>query len=142
MRPIGGAFFVITFFGIWVSLGPNAPIDLQKILWQFIPMYHYLRIPPRHLILVVFGLAGLAGIGMEYLFRSPKSSRALRSLITGVIVVEMVLFARNFIELKPIPEARHDKEFIALLKKISSHLDCFKILAHGFHSATVWILTV
>lgn len=80
-------------------------------------MYHYLRIPPRHLILVVFGLAGLAGIGMEYLFRSPKSSRALRSLITGVIVVEMVLFARNFIELKPIPEARHDKEFIALLKR-------------------------
>ena len=142
----------ITFFGLWVSLGPNAPIDLQKLLWQFIPMYHYLRIPPRHLILVVFGLAGLAGIGMEYLFRSPKSSRALRSLITGVIVVEMVLFARNFIELKPIPEARHDKEFIALLKKDQQPsrllqnfgawlpqrdgLDFDGVMAYGIQSAT------
>lgn len=112
MRPIGGAFFVITFFGIWVSLGPNVPVDLQKILWQFIPMYHYLRIPPRHLILVVFGLAGLAGIGFSRI-----KNIWLERLIGAIVVLELLFFARNFIELKPIPEARHDRELIALLKK-------------------------
>ena len=149
MRPIRGVFFVIAFFGLWVSLGPNAPIDLQKILWQFVPMYHYLRIPPRHLILVVFGLAGLAGIGFD---RLPTSPRVLRSLIVGVIVAEMVVFARNFIELKPIPETRHDKELIALLKKDTQPyrllqnfgawlpqrdgLDFDGVMAYGIHSAT------
>ncbi len=149
MRPIGGAFIVITFFGIWVSLGPNAPIDLQKVLWQIVPMYHYLRIPPRHLILVVFGLAGLAGIGFD---RLPKSLRVLRSLIAGVIVVEMVVFARSFIELKPIPEARHDSELILLLTKDPQPyrllqnfgawlpqrdgLDFDGVMAYGIQSAT------
>lgn len=109
IRPIS----LIVFFGIWVSLGPNAPIDLQKLLWQTVPMYEYLRIPPRHLILVVFGLSGLAGVGFS---RLPKSPRLLRSLIAGVIVLEMVLFARGFIEVKLVPEARHDRELITLLK--------------------------
>lgn len=116
LRGVGVAFFLIVFFGLWVSLGPNTPFDIQKLLWQFVPMYHYLRIPPRHLILVVFGLAGLAGIGMEYVCKSPKFLKAFRLPIMGIVVVEMVLFGRNFIELKQIPEMRHDTELIALLK--------------------------
>ena len=144
-----GSIYCDYLFGIWVSLGPNAPIDLQKVLWQIVPMYHYLRIPPRHLILVVFGLAGLAGIGFD---RLPKSLRVLRSLIAGVIVVEMVVFARSFIELKPIPEARHDSELILLLTKDPQPyrllqnfgawlpqrdgLDFDGVMAYGIQSAT------
>ena len=47
-------FFAIGLFSLWVSLGKYAPIDLQYILWKAVPMYHYLRIPPRHLVLFVF----------------------------------------------------------------------------------------
>ena len=71
----GCGFFGIALFGVWVSLGPNAPIDLQYALWRIVPMYHYLRIPPRHLILAVFGLAGLAGIGLAAIRASQKNLR-------------------------------------------------------------------
>ena len=71
----GCGFFGIALFGVWVSLGPNAPIDLQYALWRIVPMYHYLRIPPRHLILAVFGLAGLAGIGLAAIVRHRRNLR-------------------------------------------------------------------
>ena len=110
---VGKMFLLVALFGIWVSLGSNAPIDLQYILWKTVPMYQYLRIPARHLILVVFGLAGLAGIGFKWL--SPRLPRSLRVLVVGLLTVEMALFARGFIELRLVPEARHDQELIALL---------------------------
>ncbi len=121
-RLLGICFLCISLFGIWISLGPNAPIDLQYILWKIIPMYHYLRIPPRHLILVVFGLAGLAGIGFS---RLPRSPRILRLLIGGMIIVEMVSFGRNFIELRPVPEARHD---VALIRLFRSDSQPYRVL--------------
>ncbi|MBI5620873.1 YfhO family protein [Candidatus Gottesmanbacteria bacterium] len=150
------SFFCIALFGIWVSLGPNAPIDLQYILWKLVPMYHYLRIPPRHLILVAFGLSGLVGIAMNAInskseYRNPKqhqnsnvqnskqkhilfriwnffrfefvsnfvlrASNFLQLFVAVFIVAEMILFARHFIALKPIPEARHDAELIRILKQ-------------------------
>lgn len=102
---------LIVVFGLWVALGSNAPVDIQYILWKFVPMYQYLRIPARHLILVVFGLAGLAGIG----FTSLKVPTSLKVLIVGIVTIEMVWFARGFIELKPVPETRHDTELIRLV---------------------------
>lgn len=146
------AFFLsmifIVVFGLWVSLGPNAPIDLQYILWKFVPMYQYLRIPARHLIIVVFGLAGLAGVGFSSL-RLPKS---LTLLMMGIITLEIVWFGRGFIELKPIPETRHDKELIAILRQDDQPyrviqnfgvwvgerdvLDFDSVLSYGIFSAT------
>ncbi len=144
------AFGCIALFGLWVSLGPNAPIDLQYILWKLVPMYHYLRIPPRHLILVAFGLSGLVGIAMNFLIskshilnskqyqsiniQNSKQFRLFgfgnldlfRILSLGFrifvfvvllgIATEMMLYARHFIVLKPIPETRHDTELIRILK--------------------------
>ncbi|HLD24451.1 MAG TPA: YfhO family protein [Patescibacteria group bacterium] len=116
---LGGSFFLVALFGLWVALGPNAPVDFQYILWKYVPMYHYLRIPSRHLILVVFGMAGLAGIGFQVVLnRLPRSLRLpIAGIMTVVIVGEMIWFGRGFIELKPVPEARHDKELIALLQR-------------------------
>ncbi|MBI3577131.1 YfhO family protein [Candidatus Gottesmanbacteria bacterium] len=104
-------FAIIAFFGLWVSLGPNAPIDVQKILWTIVPVYQSLRFPSRHLILFVFGAAGLAAYGMRLL-----KGRALGIVIACFVTVEMVGFARHFIELRPIPETRQDSELVALLK--------------------------
>lgn len=100
------------FFGLWISLGPNAPVDLQKILWQFVPMYHHLRIPPRHLILVVFGLSGLVGTGMTMIKNS-----YLQYIVSSAVVIELLLFGRGFISLNKIPEIRHDPSLIAYLKQ-------------------------
>ncbi len=105
-------FALVAVLGLWISLGPNAPIDLQKILWTLVPIYHSLRIPPRHLILFVFGAAALASFGLQQV-----KIRAFQVIIAALVVVEMVGFGRHFIELRPIPEARQDKELIAILKK-------------------------
>lgn len=129
----GMIFTMIAIFGIWVSLGPNAPVDLQKILWTIVPLYHSLRIPPRHLILFVFGASALAGIGVHMIlsrlskvyFTIPvgmsKYTLHIRSAVGGVIAcivcIEMILFARHFIELRPIPEIRQDDKLIAVLKQ-------------------------
>lgn len=106
------SFFVVALLGLWVSLGPNAPIDLQYILWKLVPMYKYLRLPPRHLILVVFGLSGMVGIAV-----SAVRWRLLRFIVAGLVTVEMIFYARHFITLRPIPEARHDRELIKILKQ-------------------------
>lgn len=102
----------VTIFGIWMSLGPNASFDLQYIAWKIIPMYRYLRIPPRHLVLVAFGLSGLAGIGFS---RVPSSPKFFRVLIAGVVMIEMILFGAHFIEVRPVPETRHDAELVKIL---------------------------
>lgn len=111
LREKKGRFLLVVIFGIWAALGPHAPIDLQYILWKIVPMYHYVRIPARHLILVVFGLAGLAGFGVSALGRSWR----IKGIVGAILLVEMVWFARGFIALKPLPETRHDKDVIALL---------------------------
>ena len=107
----GVSFVLLAFFGIWISLGPNAPIDLQRILWNLVPMYHHLRIPPRHIVLIVFGLSGLASIGLRAI-----RNQYFQILIGMLVVIELVSFGKGFIELKPIPEARHETELISLLQ--------------------------
>lgn len=109
----------IGVFGIWISLGPSAPIDLQYILWRFIPMYQYLRIPPRHLLLVVFALSALAGVGVSAVslrVRTLRHGSALLTFFCVAAIFELAVFFRGFIEVKPLPETRHDKELISLLR--------------------------
>ncbi|MEK7544032.1 MAG: YfhO family protein [Patescibacteria group bacterium] len=121
-------FSMIAGFGLWVSLGPNAPIDLQYILWNMIPMYHFLRIPPRHLILVAFGLSALIGLSVAYLSAFLSSRPLSRDpvqkilyvfpiLLAVLIATEMILYSRHFIALKPLPETRHDAALINILKQ-------------------------
>lgn len=145
-RGIGIAFAAIALFGLWMSLGPNAPVDLQYLLWKSVSMYHYLRIPPRHLVLFVFGAAALAGIGLGALHKS------VQKVIAVVIVFELVLFARSFIELRPVPEARHDRELINILTQDAQPyrllqnfgvwlpqrdaLDFDSVMSYGIFSAT------
>lgn len=116
LNVLGLSCLIVVVFGVWVSLGPNAPVDLQYLLWKTVPFYRYLRIPTRHLILVVFGLSGLVGIGFEVFSQVLKSLKYLKLLIAGIVVLEMVWFARGFIEARPVPEVRHDKQLIAVLK--------------------------
>ncbi len=111
-----GIVCVITaILGIWLSLGPNAGIDLQYIAWKLLPMYHYLRIPTRHLILVVFGLSALVGIGISRFMDRSRLPRWVWGCVVGVMVFEMLFFGKHFIELQKTPETRHEKPLIELL---------------------------
>ncbi len=106
------AMMVIALFGLWISFGWNAPVDLNKILWDSVPTYKYLRIPSRHLILFVFGMSFLAGVGLSF------ARRVLAKLIISlVIVVDLVWFAKTFVTLAPDPSTRHSKELVGYLQK-------------------------
>lgn len=110
-------FLLIVIFSLWISLAGNAFFDLQKFAWQIIPMYHYLRFPSRHLILFVFAASALSGFGFE-LIRSVKRVRGTGEIVViTLILLELVPFARHFIAVREIPEARHDKNLLALLKQ-------------------------
>ncbi len=108
----GAAMACIAIFGLWVSFGWNAPVDLNKILWDIVPTYKYLRIPSRHLILFVFGISALAGLGFSLVRHS-----LARLVIVLVIVIDMVWFARVFVVLRPDPATRHNPELVSYLQK-------------------------
>ncbi len=152
MPPLGIILAVTAFFGIWISLGPNAGIDLQHIAWKLLPMYHYLRIPTRHLILVVFGLSGLVGVGITFLAKQYRISQRIVGIAVAIMVLEMLFFGRHFIELQKTPETRHEKPLIALLTgdaapyrvlqnfgvwlEARDALDFDAVMPYGIYSAT------
>ena len=115
-KAAGIGIISIALIGFWISLGPNAGVDLQYYLWKWIPTYKYLRIPPRHLILPVFGLSVLSGFGASYCLKLLGRIRVVPFVLAVLVAGEMGIFGRGFIELKPVPPARHDKELIALLQ--------------------------
>lgn len=102
---------VVAVFALWVSLGANAPFNLHRLLWETIPLYRNLRIPPRHLILFEFGIATLAAIGIQTV-----RPRILRTAAVIILILEMVPFARHFVEVKPAPGSQHDQGLVRLLK--------------------------
>lgn len=112
---LGIAAIIAVIFGIWMSLGSSVPVDLQYIAWKIIPMYQYLRIPTRHLILVVFGLSLLSGIGANYLLSRLRGIPLIGWGVALLVVIEMTPFGRHFIEMHPVPEARHEAGLIGVL---------------------------
>ena len=118
----GGAMLCVAIFGLWVSFGWNAPIDLNKMLWDIVPMYKYLRIPSRHLILFVFGMSALAGLGFHQIIRylsfaRPGLAKLAVLIISLVIIVDMLWFAKVFVLLRPDPVTRHNQELVSYLQK-------------------------
>lgn len=103
-------FTVISIFSLWISLGYNAGIDLHYIIWQLVPFYHYLRFPPRHLVLFVFAASVLSAMGIQLL-----RQKVLQLAFVFLIIFEMVPFAKHFIDIKQIPQLRHDEKLIKLV---------------------------
>lgn len=59
-------FLGLGVLAVLLALGPNAPINLHKLLW-LLPGWDSARAPGRFSFLVVFALAGLAGWGAHWL---------------------------------------------------------------------------
>ncbi len=97
----------IAAIALWLSFGPNAGIDLLKSVTDIIPLYGQIRIPTRHLVLVVFSLALLGGLGLRMI-----RSRFVHIILIAATVAELILFARHFVEVGPVPYLRHDQELL------------------------------
>jgi hypothetical protein len=95
----------------WVSLGPNAPLDLQKLLWDLFPFYRIIRIPPRHLILVMAAASFLAGHAVGML-----KKRQFALLAAIAVSIELTVYARQLISITSPAQTLTDMALVARLK--------------------------
>jgi len=113
-------FFVIFLFGIWMSMGNYAAVDLLKFFWNTVPFYKMLRIPTRHLIFVVFGASVLFGLGLSLV-----KHRIVQIILSVVIAIDLFFYAQTFIQTRELPEQEHDGALVAFFQQDK---DLFRIL--------------
>lgn len=103
-------FFLLVVGGLWIAFASNAWFNLHGFLWSVLPVYRSLRFPTRHIVLVVFGMSGLAGMGLS-LFKQ----KLAKTVLMGLVIAELVWFGRAFIATKELPQTRHDPKLIEFL---------------------------
>lgn len=102
-------FVVLTVGALIVALGPNAPLNLHRMLWE-LPGFSAMRAPGRFTLLVVFGAAVLAGWGAHWLDtrlsrRAPQFrfsfiggiDRMLFGAVLGLATLAPVLLVLSFL---------------------------------------------
>lgn len=112
-------FLGMAIITLWISLGSNAPFDLYYVIWKYFPLYHNFRYAEKHLILVIFSLSILSGYGVMVV-----RHQIIRSLITIFLVIELSLFAKQYITVGDLPDAKTDPQLISLF---SSSQDIYRI---------------
>jgi hypothetical protein len=103
-------FGVLSLLSIWISFGPNSPIDLYYILWKFIPFMNFLRWPARFTFIFIFGISVLSGLSLSVIKR-----KNIQIVIISLLIIELVPFAEIFIKIDDIPPLSHDDQLIKLL---------------------------
>jgi hypothetical protein len=84
----------LVVFSSWFSLGRNG--GLFQVLWRIVPGLGLLRVPPRAWVLITFGAAVLAGLGVEEILgrecgRMRAVSHWRRALAIGVTIFPAML---------------------------------------------------
>lgn len=105
-------FIGTAIFGLWVSFAYNAPFDLNRFLYEHVPLYQSIRIPTRHVILFVFGMSALSGFALTYL-----KNKWIQFGILLVVIVDMTQFTKHFVGLKELPTVRHEPYVLEQLQK-------------------------
>jgi hypothetical protein len=100
----------IAAFSLWISFGNNAPVDLHRLLWEYIPMYRHIRFPPRHLVLLIFAVSALAGVGIRMI-----RYQWLQAIAVAILIFELSGPAGQLIEIKKLPETDYDRELINII---------------------------
>lgn len=114
------ALIAITILSIWVSLGPNAPINLHYILWNLLSIYKTTRLPVRHLVIAVFSLSFLFGITFSLI-----RNAAIKIALFSIILFELFSFSTNFLQLHQQEQLLPDDPVI---KNILKDPETFRIL--------------
>lgn len=104
------AMAVIALFSIWIALGTNVQFDLFHLVWKYIPLYKNLRFPARQLMLLEFAIASMTIVGIAQL-----RIKVFQIIAVILLLIELVPFAKHFIQLQKIPESTHDRSLITLV---------------------------
>ncbi len=84
-RDAATPFALITLVSAWLTLGP--PFGLWRWVY-WLPVFSFLRVPSRFVILVMLGLAILAGFGFERMTtRLAPLRRSIAATIVGVLLI-------------------------------------------------------
>lgn len=116
----GWVLGAIALFGLWMAMANNAPVDLLELLRRFIPVYQTIRIPSRHLILFIFGVSALAGLGIGMM-----RNRVIQGFVALLVLLELIPFARHFITLSPQGTTSYDQ---TLLSRFTGSGTLFRVL--------------
>jgi hypothetical protein len=87
-RQRGGAALALAFAGVFLAFGAYNPV--YYLLYKLVPGFALFRAPARWLLLYSFGVAILAGLGLEALPRI----RALRPVLLLLLVLELFVAGR------------------------------------------------
>lgn len=79
-------FTLVAIVGLLISLADESPIKLFRALWQ-LPGFSSIRAPGRFSFLVVFGVAGLAGLGLDAWTRRDRPRQPPLWLGIGTVLV-------------------------------------------------------
>ena len=72
---VTAALVAVTVTGFVLSLGPDGVRPLYAALYQSVFGFQAIRAPARFAVMVLFGLAGLAAIGVDELLRHGRLVR-------------------------------------------------------------------
>lgn len=103
-------FVLIGFFAVWVSLADNAPVNLYGVLHRIVPVYRQIRIPARHMVLFVFASGVLTGLGLSQI-----RSKRIQTVITILVMAELVYYSRLFVRIAVSPTVRTDHKLVSLI---------------------------
>jgi hypothetical protein len=81
----GGA----AMLAFWASFGPAA--GLYSVLYKRVPLFSWMRAPARFGLLVDFGVAVLAGVGLAVLFERRRRANLVFAALAAVTVAELIV---------------------------------------------------
>ena len=85
-------FLAICAFSMFIALGRHNP--LYRFVYDYVPPFNLFRVPQMILVLFSFAMAGLAGIGSEYIFerQNKEIGQNLRKILYFLVVTSSVTF--------------------------------------------------
>lgn len=107
-------FFILLVIPVFllISFSSQIPINFHQILYKYFFFYKSIRFPVRHLLMIAFSLSIIAGI----IINSIKS-KLIKTFLILIIIIDLLLFDKQFFRLSDIPTVIFDKELISLFQK-------------------------
>ena len=112
INPYFWLFLFASVIFLWISFGPNIFPSLHLLLFRFIPLYRYIRIPIQNLIFPVVLLPVMTAFVLSVI-----KNDLIKLIIGSVAVIELYIFSAPFIFLTSLPEMKHDQDLILSIKK-------------------------
>lgn len=104
-------FIVALIFAVWCAFGWTVRYDLYHFLWNIVAPFRYIRIPGRFVYIIDCMMAIFVGIGIAGM------KKVMQYLVSIIIFVELIVYARHFIVVRPIPDQMVDQSVRNMISK-------------------------